>query len=843
MSLPRTLVTLVLVLRLSSLNSAARSSAGVTHTFVDPDVEGLNHLVVDKITGKVFVGGVNKLYQLSPDLDLVLEETTGPKNDSSECALDDCPADAVKTLTDDVNKALVIDYSSTRLISCGSLFQGTCTVRNLHNISDVTQEVREAVVANDAASSTVAFIAPGPPNPPVSQVMYVGVTHTANSPYRLNVPAMSTRSLEKDRMFTIAETSSTSGTRMFASSVTREQFPINYVYGFSSNGFSYFLTVQPKNTTTGTEFISKLVRVCHADENYYSYTEIPIDCAIESRKYNLVQAAYVGKAGAGLAEDLGITVQDDVLFAVFSESEPTINKPSSKSAMCVYSLKAIQRKFTSNIQHCFAGEGQTGSDHSSPSRQCVAVPQLQYIGEHFCGLDINTFIRGEDAITAAPVMSFDEHLTAIAATSTDNNTLVFVGTSDGHLKKILVETETTATKYGDLEVDPGSPVNSDLNFDPQSMHLYVMTKQKVSKVDVHECSVYKTCLDCLTAKDSYCGWCLLENECNLRSDCPVIPNTPLHWLTRKSDKCPTIKSVTPDQLQRTTASELHLVIEDLPRLTGRFRCAFSALNSTLITDATRDSDGVKCDTPQIDFLPLIPQGQQHYTADLSLRRTTGPDLVVTKFTFFDCGAYSSCTQCVTSRFPCDFCIEHSKCTHDIEEYCPGDILVNRVSSNESTTGPEFCPRITGVDSPEILVPSGLSKAVHVKVYLVGHFIVQTRFTCRFNIEDRAINVTARLLADTIYCDPVEFSYTSSAPNITVPFAVFWGGSKSIDNPANMHIVVYRCSEMADDCDTCQTLDQKYDCGWCQSSNKCEIKEQCGIGSGVWLNRNRMCPSS
>lgn len=362
-----------------SSNTVAGYPADIVHTFDDPEVDQLNHLVVDKNTGRVFVGGVNKLYQLSPDLDIVVKETTGPKNDSTKCSMVDCPAGVVKELTDNINKALVIDYTTTRLISCGSLFQGMCTVRNLHNISDVVQEVREAVVANNATASTVAFIAPGPPNPPVSQVMYVGVTYTANSPYRSEVPAVSSRSLDKERMLVIAETAVTTGTRMFVNSLARERFPINYIHGFSSEGFSYFLTTQPKNTLPGSEFISKLVRVCHDDQNYYSYTEIPIDCTSELRKYNLVQAAYAGKAGSDLAGHLGITAQDDVLFAVFSESNSTTNRPSSKSALCVYSLKAIRRKFMSNIQHCFAGHGQRGLDFISPSHDCVPTVSDQLL--------------------------------------------------------------------------------------------------------------------------------------------------------------------------------------------------------------------------------------------------------------------------------------------------------------------------------------------------------------------------------------------------------------------------------------------------------------------------------
>lgn len=285
-----------------SLVQAAATNRDIVKTFVDkkdPKGQEFNHLVVDKNTGRVYIGAVNKLYQLSPDLDYVTSESTGPEMDADECSVLECTSTVNKKLTDNVNKALVIDYTTSRLISCGSLFQGICSVRKLHNISEGVREVREAVVANNATASTVAFIAPGPPKPPVTQVMYVGVTFTLGS-YRSEVPAVSSRSLDPDKMFSIAETAVTTGTRMFANSLARERYPITYVYGFASEGFSYFLTTQLRHTSS-RQFISKIVRVCHDDENYYSYTEIPLDCISEAqggRKYNLVQAAYVGKAGS-----------------------------------------------------------------------------------------------------------------------------------------------------------------------------------------------------------------------------------------------------------------------------------------------------------------------------------------------------------------------------------------------------------------------------------------------------------------------------------------------------------------------------------------------------------------
>lgn len=58
---------------------------------------------------------------------------------------------------------------------------------------------------------------------------------------------------------------------------------------------------------------------------------------------------------------------------------------------------------------------------------------------------------------------------------------------------------------------------------------------------------------------------------------------------------------------------------------------------------------------------------------------TGPDFVATNFTFFDCNTYSSCTQCVSSTFPCDWCVDGYRCTHDTAENCRNDILVTGVN--------------------------------------------------------------------------------------------------------------------------------------------------------------------
>ncbi|RWS01843.1 plexin-A2-like protein, partial [Leptotrombidium deliense] len=174
--------------------------------------------------------------------------------------------------------------------------------------------------------------------------------------------------------------------------------------------------------------------------------------------YNLAQAAFVGRPGSELALSLGITTQDDVLYVVFAKSKDdgdVYNKPSSQSALCVYALSAIHRKFTQNIQNCFNGNGNQGLDFVNPSVGCVPT-QIQ-INDDFCGMDVNTPLGGSMPIQAAPVLTFnDSLLTSVAATSVASDyTAAFLGTSNGHLKKVVVESVTSAFEYNDITIDRG----------------------------------------------------------------------------------------------------------------------------------------------------------------------------------------------------------------------------------------------------------------------------------------------------------------------------------------------------------------------------------------------------
>lgn len=825
----------------------------------DPEAQ-LIKLIVNEHNGQVFVGGKNKIYQLSPSLKLEAQVDMGP---FSECYSSRTCADNERRLLPYYNKALVIfpTQQASYLISCGTSFQGSCALHNLDNITNFDIPSNESVVANNPSASTVVYIAPGPTKQSLSRqqpVLYVGSTYSGNGLYHNEVPAVSSRSLHPESMFAFASSNVASGTRLTINSLTRDRFPINYIYGFASRGFSYFLTVQRKSASSPRPFISKLIRICQKDINYHSYVEVPLVCRTDSGiDYNLAQAAYVGTPGTNLAISMGISQSDEVLFVVFARSKDErdiYNEPNHNSAMCVYGLPNVHRIFTQNIQHCFNGFGHQGLDFMSPTELCI--PTQVQITDDFCGMDVNNFISGSTPIETSPVKTYSNILlTSVVASPTYDFTVAFLGTSEGHLKRLVIEDARLAVEYSDTIVDPEQrlPISADLRLDKSSdsaNYIYAMNEKKVVLLRVQECNIYRTCSECLGAHNPYCGWCSLDNKCSLRSDCDGATQDALYWLSYRSGKCTTITSVNPAQIQRTTTRTLALAIDNLPQFDGQqtqILCAFTFANQgkTEITSASRSVSGVTCPTPPTDILPQPSLLSHDIVTKLSVRMHQGPDFVATNFTFFDCSSYTTCTQCVSSPYPCDWCVVGHRCTHDTGENCRNDVLVTGVKSIGPSirSGPKFCPRVnTTHGTNEILVSSGLPRRIQVQVYEIPPAIVTNRFVCQFNIEGRVRQVNAQLLGETVYCDPMEFTYSALTPNVSAAFAVIWDGSKPLDNPDNIHISVYSCSAMASNCGFCLELAEKYQCGWCRDLNSCQIQDHCRVQQPMFLTSSDTCPN-
>jgi len=232
------------------------------------------------------------------------------------------------------------------------------------------------VVPNDGHSPAVVFVAPGPPNPASTDVVYVASTRsTVGLPaYRDIVPAICARNrhdlgLVSDDILTPS--------RVDVEVQHRDTFRVDYVAGFASHGFSYFVAVQRSSATAepSSPTRSYLARVCHADRSFASYVEVPIECRRAGAVYRRVIAVQLTHPGTTLALALGLpttssTDLEHILVAVFTDDR------QRSSALCVYCMREVRRTFTAAIQKCFRGIGNTGPDHLVQPKPCFLTVSI-----------------------------------------------------------------------------------------------------------------------------------------------------------------------------------------------------------------------------------------------------------------------------------------------------------------------------------------------------------------------------------------------------------------------------------------------------------------------------------
>ncbi|KAI1294844.1 Plexin-B [Halotydeus destructor] len=495
----RWLMVSLLVLCTNHLYTCA--SASVTYTYYkdeEPSIVAsfstasptinLTHMTIDPSTGRIYVGASNWLYQFTADLKLDNQVQTGPIEDGAHCSPSDCTGieSHLVRSTNNINKVLVIDGDSRMLIVCGSVRQGSCRRHQLDNITYQEPAVGMPVAANDENSSTVAFIGPARYDGDSLNVLYVAATNSRLGSYRDMVPAISSRYLDSGpKLFNIIETSFTDTGRVDISHHVKDYFLVKYIYGFHSNDFVYFATVQRKSYLHALEewgFVTRLARVCSSDAGFHSYTEITISCSSQGTDYNLLQDAYVTKVDGSLADSLRLRRGSDVLVGAFVASKDHSMKVSSRSAVCLFPLVDIEQKFEENIKMCY--NGTLGSRNMNYIAGSVdECPQVGKAGNvvNFCHETLK--LNGSLPLLSQPVIAYnDATLTAITAVSSKNLLTAFLGTSDGTVKKIAIARQ--ADQVDEVVVDKGHSILADMHVDRDKRFVYALSRHKVSKIKV-----------------------------------------------------------------------------------------------------------------------------------------------------------------------------------------------------------------------------------------------------------------------------------------------------------------------------------------------------------------------
>uniref|UniRef100_A0A669BSE2 Plexin B1 n=1 Tax=Oreochromis niloticus TaxID=8128 RepID=A0A669BSE2_ORENI len=615
------------------------------------------HLVLhpDPSVGTVYVGARDHLFQLDglDGLRLEQEERTGPVIDSKECLPPvtdtNCPQ---ARRTSNHNKLLLVDPNALELITCGSVHQGTCQKRSLVSVREVLFSTErpvdtQYVAANDPSVSTVGLVVR--PSGGDRTVMYVGRGYTASH------PPISTRHLSLKPIFSYEETAK------LAVAGRLSEYDHHFVTAFTRGTYVYFLFYRRDIKSPSRDYRTYVARVCIEDTSYYSYVEIPLGYADAFSVPLLEQVGH----GPGL--------QGEDLLGVFSTStSPTNDDPSHESALCIFSLHELDRYINSTRDLCYTKDGRgegTGEAYIEyeVKSSCANLP-VNTLKAYPCGSDHtpSPMANREPLKTKPAWHTSSGRLTAVAVSVRDGHSIAFLGDSRGTLHKVYLGRDGTVEVYENTTIHPNSPINSDLLLDQNGGHIYIMTKTTVEKRPVAECGDHLDCQSCLSARDPYCGWCVLEGRCGQRWECQRGSEQG-HWLWsfNQTQQCLSIQHLSLYNISRGEETDITVSVEGLPSL--KQGEAYSCFFQDTETPALLTTAGVICSTPDASSLPPISHGDEFVMVTLSLR-FINVTVAETEFTFYNCSLVQQlsgrrCQGCISSRWGCNWCIHQHVCTH------------------------------------------------------------------------------------------------------------------------------------------------------------------------------------
>uniref|UniRef100_A0A8C7GME9 Plexin-A1 n=1 Tax=Oncorhynchus kisutch TaxID=8019 RepID=A0A8C7GME9_ONCKI len=795
-------------------------------TFSPPE-GGLTHLVVHNKTGEVYLGAVNWIFKLSSNLTKLRNHVTGPVVDNEKCypppGVQSCPHELAQT--SNVNKLLLLDYGQNRLIACGSTSQGICQFLRLDDLFKLGEphHRKEHYLSSVAEAGTMSGVVIGGDaagGGGGAGKLFVGTPIDGKSEY---FPTLSSRKLmaneENADMFSFVYQDEFVSSQLKIPSDTLSKFPafdIYYIYGFSSEQFVYYLTLQLDTQLTSPDasgeqfFTSKIVRLCVDDPKFYSYVEFPIGCTKDGVEYRLVQDAYLSRPGTKLARSLGISEQDEVLFTVFAQGQKNRAKPPKESALCLFTLRRIKEKIKERIQSCYRGEGKL----SLPwllNKELACINSPLQIDDNFCGQDFNQPLGGTSTIEGLPLfVDKDDGMTSVAAYEYHGHTVAFTGTRSGRIKKILVNSiNHPAMLYENGVVSEGSPIHRDLLFSPDYQHIYALTDKQVSRVPVESCEQYSSCSGCLGSGDPHCGWCVLHNVCSRKDRCERA-DEPQRFASRV-EQCVKL-SVQPGNISVTMSKA-----QNVPNLSAGVNCSFEDYTET---EGRIFGGRIYCLSPSTrEVAPITRNQGETFSRSLLLLFSKHVFLfcLLVLVTLSLCLSVCRCLSCVNGSFPCHWCKYRHMCTQNAND-C--SFQEGRVNVSEE------CPQI--LPSTQIYIPVGVMKPITLLAKnLPQPQSGQRNYECIFHIQGATYSVTAlRFNSTSIQCQRTSVS--------TIPVLSY---SAVLPPPQPNHhpTHLYKCYALRDSCGMCLKADPRFECGWCVQEKKCSLRQECAPLDSSWMH--------
>ncbi|XP_073693877.1 plexin-C1-like [Garra rufa] len=260
-------------------------------------------------------------------------------------------------------------------------------------------------------------------------------------------------------------------------------------------------------------------------------------------------------------------------------------------------------------------------------------------GENPCGSESHSELQPLSVVFKYSSMS------AAAAMRSESWIVLFIGTSDGQLIKLVLDEKFTPGCPTVLyKSDDERAVLPRMHFDPVDFkHIYIAMKKQLRRVSVVLCAKYKTLKDCRAALDPLCGWCVNSHRCSTQDEC-----SDTSWVSIPKDSLQ--KQLFSFQMTENSSSKITLYLSLSLESTGNpaFSCVFTK-------DGVNLCDG--SDPPAVFPNCSCSFSDQLLYAEVSAIVTVEDQKITEKLTLRSCSSitdnspnasYTQCVQCISS---------------------------------------------------------------------------------------------------------------------------------------------------------------------------------------------------
>lgn len=347
----------------------------------------IQNIVVYQELSEVYIASQNVIEALNNNLEKIWELCTGPVS-NPDCQTCNCGIKADPSASVDTdNQVLLLDPKPFLpfLYICGSTQYGSCSFIELEK--DLKPSEVKCLFNQDSNSPThcpdciasplgtkVSIVEEG-------QTSYFFVAATINSTIARDYGR---RSISMRRLLATEDGFDDSVKGLTILPMFQDSYPIEYIYTFSTQHYTYFLSVQRENLfNKASDLQTHLGRLPNKDSEAWMYREVILECHFRPKRkrrssdnvvFNVAQAAHFSIAEKNLANELGINDEEDksVLYIVFAITDKE-GSPAERSALCAFPIVHINPFIEQGLDACcsnISGRLSRGLSHFQPSTSC-----------------------------------------------------------------------------------------------------------------------------------------------------------------------------------------------------------------------------------------------------------------------------------------------------------------------------------------------------------------------------------------------------------------------------------------------------------------------------------------